>query len=171
MINKLYPGKENYTGPQKGYFTLLHHAETLIEWSDNVTERIDYIKKEKSVLEVPIRLRHIVYVPMKMVPHWVRKADAEWQKAYAEWQWASDEWRKADAQAEKAHAEAGKAYTELRKADAEWRKASDEAEKVYAEAEKAYAEWRKADREKLLAYLHKHVKDCKWNGVELVFNG
>jgi len=48
------------------------------------------------------------------------------------------------------------------KADAEWKKA-------YAERQKADAEWKKADADKILTYLKKHVKDCKWDGSTLVF--
>ena len=50
----------------------------------------------------------------------------------------------------------------VQKADVEWQKAE-------AEWQKAYAEWQKADAVKLTAYLHKHIKDCRWNGKELVF--
>src|SRR3990167_3630266 len=42
-------------------------------------------------------------------------------------------------------------------------------QKAEAEWQKAEAEWRKAEAEKLTAYLHKHVKDCRWNGKEIVF--
>ena len=101
--NRLYPGKPNYRGPTSGYFTLLHHCGPLVEWSDNVMERVEYIKSNKAAHEIPVRLRHIVFVPQ---PKALRKADADWQKAYAD---------------------------------------------------------------KLLAYLHKHVKDCKWDGKEIVF--
>ena len=106
-MNKLYPGKPNYTGPKKGMFTLLHHEGPLLEWSDDVMERISYIKREKAERERAIRLRHIVFFPKKL---WGKKL----QKAYAGWQ-------------------------------------------------KAYAD-------KITAYLKRHVKDCKWNGKELVFS-
>ena len=105
-VNKLYPGKPNYRGPKSGMFTLLHHEGPLVEWSDNVMERVGYIKRYKSENERPIRLRHIVFVPKKMQPKALQKADADWQKVNAD---------------------------------------------------------------KLLAYLKKHVKNCKWNGKTLVF--
>ena len=44
-----------------------------------------------------------------------------------------------------------------------------EREKAAAERRKAAAEWRKTDADKLLAYLHQHVKDCRWNGKEILF--
>ena len=60
--NILFPGLPNYTGPVKGYFTVLHHEATIIEWSDDVMERIEYILHNKDANEVDIRLRHIVYL-------------------------------------------------------------------------------------------------------------
>jgi len=112
--NRLYPGKPDYKGPTAGHFTLLHHQGPLIERSHDVMERVGHIKGDKAESERPVRLRHIVYVPIKMIPKTVRKAYAKWEKAYAKWE--------------------------------------------------------KADADKLLAYLHKHVKDCRWNGKELVFD-
>ena len=112
-MNKLYPGKPDYTGPTKGMFTLLHHEGPLLERSDDVMERIKYINEQKPKHERAIRLRHIVFFPQKL---WGKKCQ--------------------------------KAYAERRKAD---------------------AERRKADADKILAYLKKHVKDCKWNGSTLVF--
>jgi Skp family chaperone for outer membrane proteins len=105
-------------------------------------ERVKCINTDKAASERPIRLRHIVHIPKKMIPKPVQKAYAERQKADAEWQ---------------------KAYAEWEKADAKWQKA-------YAERRKAYAERQKAYAEKLLAYLHKHVKDCRWNGKEIQFS-
>jgi len=64
-LNTLYPGLPNYRGPTKGWYTLLHHSEKVIEWSDNVMERIDYIVNNKETHEVQIRLSHIVYLDPK----------------------------------------------------------------------------------------------------------
>ena len=108
-------------------------------------ERVEYIKSNKAAHEIPVRLRHIVFVPQ---PKALRKADADWQKAYADW-------RKADA--------------DRRKAYADWQKADADRQKAYADRQKADADWQKAYADKLLAYLHKHVKDCKWDGKEIVF--
>ena len=146
--NRLYPGKPNYRGPKSGYFTLLHHLGPLVEWSDNVMERVEYIKSNKAAFEIPIRLRHIVFVPKKMQPKALQKAYADWRKANADW-------RKADA-------DRRKAYADWRKAYADWQKAD-------ADREKADANWQKAGAVKLPAYLHKHATDCKWNGKEIVF--
>ena len=60
--NTLFPGLPGYTGPTKGWFSLLHHAGGLVEWSDNVMERVDYINRNKPKSEINTRLRHIVYL-------------------------------------------------------------------------------------------------------------
>ena len=103
-MNTRYPGKPDYTGPTKGLFTLLHHEGPLLEWSDDVMERIEYINKQKPEHERAIRLRHIVFFPENLWGEKLQKADAEWrkadttrQKADAEWRKAYDEWQKADA--------------------------------------------------------------------------
>ena len=66
--NTLFPGHRNghgefdYRGPTSGWFSLLHHADDLVEWSDNVMERVRYIVSDKPAREQAIRLRHIVFL-------------------------------------------------------------------------------------------------------------
>ena len=66
--NTLFPGHRNghgefdYQGPTSGWFSLLHHAYDLVEWSDNVMERVRYIVSDKPAREQDIRLRHIVFL-------------------------------------------------------------------------------------------------------------
>jgi len=67
-------------------FTLLHHEGPLLEWSDDVMERIKYINEQKPEDERAIRLRHIVFFPEELMGEKLQKADAELQKAYAELQ-------------------------------------------------------------------------------------
>ena len=93
-INKLYPGKPDYVGPTEGWFTLLHHTGPLAEYSKNITERLYYIKNYKTTVEVPIRLRHIVYVPDNMIPERLKKALADWNKALADWDKSYVDWDK-----------------------------------------------------------------------------
>lgn len=76
LPNHLYPGKPRYIGPTVGYFTLLHHQGPIVEFSHNVKERIHFIKTQKLHEERPIRLRHIVYVPDRLLPYKVRRAAA-----------------------------------------------------------------------------------------------
>ena len=60
--NKQFPGLPNYIGPREGFFALLHHAK-LFEWSENVVERVDYVRANKSKIELDTRLRHMCYLP------------------------------------------------------------------------------------------------------------
>lgn len=61
--NKLFPGRDNYTGPQRGWFAMLHH-EQLFEPCENrdVQERVDYVKSEKPQHERAVRLRNMMYL-------------------------------------------------------------------------------------------------------------
>ena len=60
--NKLFPGRENYTGPITGYFVLLHH-DRLFEHSHNVMERVAHIKRGKPAREIATRLHNMLYLP------------------------------------------------------------------------------------------------------------
>lgn len=67
-LNTLFPGHRNgrgefdYQGPTSGWFSLLHHGDDLVEWSDNVMKRVQYIVSHKPADEQALRLRHIVYL-------------------------------------------------------------------------------------------------------------
>ena len=54
-------------GPHEGSFTFPHHEGPVVEKSDNIMERVEYILTEKARTETPeqiyTRLRHIYYVP------------------------------------------------------------------------------------------------------------
>lgn len=60
LENKLYPGRSNYTGPNRGFFGFAHH-DLLLEWSDNIIERVGWIKC-KPRFEVSIRLHCLCYI-------------------------------------------------------------------------------------------------------------
>jgi len=144
--NTLFPGLHNYKGKTKGFFTLPHHKEHLIEWSYNIIERIDYINREKSKGEREIRLRHIVYVPASLIPMKFQKARGAYYRARG----ACDKARAAWDRAWEAYGRAREAY-----------------DRAMADYDKARAA---CDKNKtLLKYLHKNVPDCKWNGKEIVF--
>ena len=146
VANKRYPGKPNYTGPKHGYFALLHHLGPIVEWSNNVMERTWYINRYKPEHERAIRLSHIVYVPPSMVPDAVRKA--------------RDKYRKASAEYFKAR---------FKPDDADYRSKRERFLMAQETWEMTEDNWRRSDGKKLLAYLKRHVKDCRWNGTELDF--
>ena len=50
------------SGPHKGWFTFVHHDSSVIEHSNDIVERIQYIVQEKAVQEIYTRLRHIYFV-------------------------------------------------------------------------------------------------------------
>ena len=104
------PGLPNYVGPKTGIFHALHH-EVLVEYSHDVMERVDYVRKNQPKSELAVRLNNMLYLPPDRFP--------EVYKAYAEWDKADAEWDKADAERDKAYAEWDKADAELDKAYAE----------------------------------------------------
>ena len=59
--NILFPGRADYTGPTSGMFGLLHHDQ-LYESSDDVMERVAYVRREKPQNEVAIRLHNMIYL-------------------------------------------------------------------------------------------------------------
>mgnify|MGYP003393028010 CR=1 FL=1 len=59
--NQLFPGRPNYTGPKTGMFGLLHHRK-LCEYSHDVMERVEYVKREKPEHEIAIRLHNMIYL-------------------------------------------------------------------------------------------------------------
>ena len=63
-------------------FWHIHH-EVLLEWSDDIQERIDYIKAHKPPHEVETRLRLLKPVQGALPPKLV-KAKAAYAKAYDE---------------------------------------------------------------------------------------
>ncbi len=162
--NLLYPGRPNYEGPVQGFFGLLHHS-LLAEWSHDVMERVEYVKRWKFENEVEIRLWNMCYLSEERLPK-------EFVEAWRTWEEVKNTHRKAG----KTYEEAGKTYWEA------W-KTYDEAVKTYLEAEKAYLKAEKACREArytyykilqsssplLLALIKELVPDTAWNGQELVF--
>jgi hypothetical protein len=162
--NKLFPGLPNYIGPKRGMFGLLHH-DTAIKYSHDVTERVEYVKKNKCQHELATRLRAMVYIAPRLLSAEWDKASAEYVKAYAEWAKASAKWAKARAEWAKASAKWAKARAEYVKAYAEYVKAS-------AKWAKASAKWAKARAEhepEINALLSRLVPDCPWDGKKMVF--
>ena len=127
-------------GPHAGNFTFLHHEGPLLEYSENVIKRIDYILNEKTDSQHYDRLRHIYFIP------------APADKVYQE-----------------ARAAAYKVYQEARAAaDKAYQEATAAAYKVYQEAtapaDKVYQEARAPADKKILAL----IPDCAWNGKTIL---
>ena len=157
--NTIHAGLPGYTGPKYGWFTLLHHAGPLLEYSDDVGERLDYIDRDKLPDERAIRRAHILYFDPARLP------DAEWRRADAEWRRADAELRRAEVGRQIAEVELRRADAELRRADAEWRRAE-------AKWRRADAEWRRALQPYaaiIEAFIRANVPDYRWNGSEIIF--
>lgn len=65
-----------------GWYTWLHH-DVAIEWTDDLDERVTYIRTHKPADEVPIRLAAIVAVPEARVPRTYVEA---WRANKVVWQ-------------------------------------------------------------------------------------
>ena len=157
------PGLPRYKGPTKGVFALVHHS-VLCEPSNNIMERVKYIKSDKPKHEVDDRLNHLLLLPKKQFPELYGHAYAAWDKADAAWGKACAAWGKAYAAWVKAGAAWGKACAARGKTYAAW-------SKDYAAWSKTYAAWGKAvSRQKVEAYIRSKIQGCKWNGNEIVFS-
>src|SRR3990170_3124301 len=121
-------------------FWHIHH-EVLLEWSDDIQERIDFIQAEKPKHEVEIRLRLLKPVQGALPPKLVKAGDAR-DKAYD-----------ANAKARDAYDKARDAYV----------KAGDARDKAKAAYNKAYDECLPQ-----IEALHAlECPDCPWNGTTI----
>ncbi len=147
--NLLYPGRPNYEGPVQGLFGLLHHS-VIAEWSDNVMERVEYVKKAKPKHEVDIRLWNMCYLSEERVPKKLVEAGKTWDEAWKTWDEALKTWEEAVKiwEAEKTYWEAWETYREA------W--------ETYYEALQTFSPH-------LLNLIKELVPDTAWNGKELVF--
>src|SRR3990172_2863727 len=142
-------------------FWHIHH-EVLLEWSDDIQERIDFIQAEKPKHEVEIRLRLLKPVQGALPPKLVKAGDAR-DKAYD----ANAKARDAYDKARDAYVKAGDARD---KAKAAYDKAGDPFVKAKAAFVKAKAAYNKAYDECLpqIEALHAlECPDCHWNGTTI----
>lgn len=100
-----HPLKPNYTGPTKGWFAWVHHG-TILEWSDNIIERTDYVHKNKPEHEMGARIEHMVHVPDRLIPKYFKEARAKWREADAKLYEAAAKLYEAAAKREEAAAKA-----------------------------------------------------------------
>src|SRR3972149_4005409 len=163
-------------------FWHIHH-EVLLEWSDDIQERIDFIQAEKPKHEVEIRLRLLKPVQGALPPKLV-KARAPRDRAKAAYDKAWDAFGKDWDAYVKARAAFGKDWDALDKADAAYVKAGDafvKASAAYAKAGDAFVKAKAAFVKAKAAYnkaydeclpqieaLHAlESPDCPWNGTTI----
>ncbi len=175
--NLLYPGRPNYKGPTKGVFGLLHH-DILVEWSHNVMERVEYVKRYKAENEVEIRLWNMCYLSEERLPKELMAAEkifGEAEKTHEEAIKAYEEAWKTYDKAGKTYEEAGKTYVEAKTFVKAWKtreeaiKTFRETWKTHREAEKTYNKILKSSSPQILNLIKELVPDTVWNGKELVF--
>jgi hypothetical protein len=99
-MSDLRQSKRPTEWPKSGLYWHLHH-DRLIEYTHDIDERWDYVCSEKSVQELPTRLR--LMRPVRGDVPGLAAADAaaaraEWNAASAEWDAAYAEWAKARAE-------------------------------------------------------------------------
>ncbi len=129
MENTIFPGRDNYTGPDSGILGLCHHNR-LFEHSHSFAKRVKAIRNTKPGIEITIRLHNLIYIDLSVVPGVPPEARAKWNKVFADWNKACADWDKAyqkwdtpDAEWDRAYAEGDRAYAELKEARTEWDRA------------------------------------------------
>ena len=149
--NKLFPGRDNYTGPQSGHFGFVHHGQ-LFEESHNIAERLERVRKEKPPNEIPVRLHNMIFLDPGLCPAIAKRAtmyadDYEAKRAplYAEYRAKRDEANRAKRD------EANRVPL-----DADYRAKRDS---LYADY---LANLCSLDA-KILAYIRAQIPDCAWD--------
>src|SRR3989304_4060226 len=118
----------------------IHHKDFLLEWSDDIQERIDFIQAEKPKHEVEIRLRLLKPVQGALPPKLVKAGDAR-DKARDAYVKAGDARDKAKAAYDKAWDAFGKdwdAYVKARAAFGKDWDALDKAGDAFGKAKAAF---------------------------------
>src|SRR3990172_4654201 len=170
-------------------FWHIHH-EVLLEWSDDIQERIDFIQAEKPKHEVEIRLRLLKPVQGALPPKLVKAGDAR-DKAYDAnakardaYDKARDAYVKAGDARDKAKAAYDKAWDAFGKDWDAYVKAGDARDKAKAAYDKAKAAYDKdwdafgkdwdAYRKAYDKYLPQiealhalECPDCPWDGFTI----
>jgi len=170
-------------------FWHIHH-EVLLEWSDDIQERIDFIQAEKPKHEVEIRLRLLKPVQGALPPKLVKAGDARGKaedanaKAWDAYVKARDAYVKAGDARDKAKAAYDKAWDAFGKDWDAYVKAGDARDKAKAAYDKAKAAYDKdwdafgkdwdAYRKAYDKYLPQiealhalECPDCPWDGFTI----
>src|SRR3990167_3694755 len=197
-MNTLFPGRPDYVGPKSGMFAFLHH-EILCEPSDNVMERVDYVRHHKPPAEIETRLHHMMFLDAALCPAVAKRAplyaDYEAKRAplYADYgakratlytnYAAKRSPLDADYEAKLAPVYADyaaklatlyadyEAKCAMLYADYEAKRATLDAdyEAKRATLDADYGAKRAPLDGEILDYIKAHIPDCSWNGESLVF--
>jgi tetratricopeptide (TPR) repeat protein len=135
---------------EPGFYWHVHH-DTLLEWSRDISKRIECIKKWKPQEERETRLRLMRRVKGELPPVLV-KAVRDYDKA----------WRDYD-----------KARRDYDKARLDYDKAWQDYDKAVRDHDKAVRDYHKAVRDHagVLSLLHSQECGCPWNGTTIFPEG
>lgn len=192
-LNTLYPGRPDYTGPNTGLFGLLHH-DRLYEWSENVAERVAYVRANKPASEQEFRLHCMVYLD-PTGQEWAESARLRaesthpWAESTRLWVESArlrvegarlrDESTRLRAESHRLLAESARPWAESSRLWTESTRLWDESTRLLAESARLWDESTRlrAEGARLLvaaapaieARIHELVPDLPWNGTTLLF--
>jgi len=146
------------------------HHDVLVEYCFNYDERVKYIKSDKPKEEQAIRLKVFKILPKeaeKDSPKGYFEASQKCQEAYQKWQEAYKKCREAYQEWEEAYQKWDEASQKCQEAYQKRKEASQKYQEAYKKWQEAYQKWTVKSKD---AFHKKYcVKDCPWNGKELVF--
>ena len=153
-----------------GMFWHIHH-DVLCEWTNDIQERIAYIRKEKPIDEIETRLKLMKPVKGELPDKFVKALKARkkvWEAYGKAWE-DYDKAREAYCKAGEDYDKAGEDYDKAREARDKAGEAINKAWEACKKAREAYDKAWEAFRPQLEA-LHKKECGCKeWNGTEMIF--
>jgi len=148
-----------------GFYWHIHHDE-LLEWSDNISKRIDFVISHKPNDEIETRLRLMKPVkgklPAEVVKAWKARGKA-WE-ARGKAREAYDKAREAYDKAWEARGKAWKARGKAWEAREKAREAYVKAWEAYDEAWEAYDKALRKHKKEIEALHRKECPDCPWDG-------
>jgi len=155
---KLREKKRPAKWPKAGWYWLLHH-DTIVEWTDNIDERWDYVCSEKPYGELAVRQKWMR--PVKgTLPEELLTARAKCNEARAKCNEARAKCNKAWAKCNEARAKYYKAWAKYREAQTKYDKAREKCNEARAKYQP-----------QIEALMREELPGVPWDGEQLVFKG
>ena len=186
-MNKMYPGRANYSGPTTGVFGMLHH-DILSESSHDVRERVEYVRSRKPKNEIPTRLHNMIYLgeckaALRYAEYNAKREllyamlydeyNAKYSSLYANYKAKRE---LLDAHYEAKYAPLAADYEAKRELlDAGYKAKRELLNAGCRAARKVVAADYKAKigllETEIVEYIRQYIPDCAWNGGELLMPG
>ena len=156
--NLLFPGLERYEGPSHGIFALLHHT-ILCEYSDDVMERVTFVRHYKASHEIDTRLRHMIYVGDLEASHKFLEIKEKEQDELME------EYRKFRDSLKKIEFTCIDVWNPevFKKREFADLSAQNEYDEIKRELFKKFGEELSPYRAEILGFIRENISDCKWD--------